>query len=87
MWVARCLGVMNLTSAANSFSSLVNVASIERPALMRVKPGDSTNSYIIHKLTGVDIELVRRCHSAALRLRRRRSRKWTSWIDAGAANN
>ncbi len=46
---------MNLTSAANSFAALVNVASIERPALMRVKPGDSTNSYIIHKLTGVDI--------------------------------
>jgi hypothetical protein len=44
-------GVMNLTDG-NSYASLVGVASIEKPALMRVNPGDPENSYIIHKLEG-----------------------------------
>ena len=46
---------MNLTSAAATFASLVNVASVENPQLKRVAPNDPTNSYIIHKLTGTDI--------------------------------
>ena len=42
---------MNLTEG-NSYASLVGVASIEKPALQRVVPGDPENSYIIHKLEG-----------------------------------
>ena len=38
--------------AANSYASLVGVASVERPNLMRVAPGDANNSYIIQKLEG-----------------------------------
>ena len=38
--------------AANSFSLLVGVPSTEVPSLMRVKPGDPDNSYIIQKLEG-----------------------------------
>ncbi len=38
--------------AANSFTMLVGVASVEVPSLKRVAPGDSANSYIIHKLEG-----------------------------------
>jgi hypothetical protein len=38
--------------AANSYSLLVGVPSTEVPALMRVKPGDPDNSYIIQKLEG-----------------------------------
>jgi hypothetical protein len=38
--------------AANSYASLVGVASVERPNLMRVSPGDASNSYIIQKLEG-----------------------------------
>jgi uncharacterized protein (TIGR03118 family) len=45
-------GSMNLTSAGASFTALVNVASLEVPALKRVLPGDPTNSYIVHKLQG-----------------------------------
>lgn len=45
-------GVQNLTSAAATYASLVNVPSIERPNLKRVKPGDPTDSYVIHKLEG-----------------------------------
>lgn len=58
----RCIGchsgagrflpaVMNLTEG-NAYASLVGVASIEKPALMRVAPGDPENSYIVHKLEG-----------------------------------
>jgi hypothetical protein len=43
--------VMNLTQG-NAYASLVGVPSVERPALMRVAPGDPENSYIVHKLEG-----------------------------------
>jgi hypothetical protein len=38
--------------AADSYSLLVGVPSTEVPSLMRVKPGDPANSYIIQKLQG-----------------------------------
>lgn len=38
--------------AGNSYSQLVNVASVEVPGLLRVKPGDSANSYLVHKIEG-----------------------------------
>jgi hypothetical protein len=38
--------------AADSFNLLVGVPSTEVPALLRVKPGDPDNSYIIQKLEG-----------------------------------
>ncbi|HLF10494.1 MAG TPA: Ig-like domain-containing protein, partial [Gammaproteobacteria bacterium] len=40
-------GGMDLTSANASFTSLVGVASLEVPALQRVRVGDPTNSYLI----------------------------------------
>lgn len=38
-----------------AFAQIVNVASIESPALKRVAPGDATNSYFYRKITGVGI--------------------------------
>ena len=38
--------------AANSYSQLVGVPSAEVPALLRVKPGDPGNSYMVQKLEG-----------------------------------
>ena len=38
--------------AADSYNLLVGVPSTEVPALLRVKPGDPTDSYIIQKLQG-----------------------------------
>jgi hypothetical protein len=38
--------------AADSFNLLVGVPSTEVPAILRVKPGDPDNSYIIQKLEG-----------------------------------
>jgi hypothetical protein len=39
--------------AANSYNLLVGVPSTEVPSIMRVKPGDPANSYIIQKLQGI----------------------------------
>jgi methionine-rich copper-binding protein CopC len=41
--------------AAHSYNLLVGVPSAEQPALLRVKPGDPDNSYMVHKIEGVDI--------------------------------
>jgi len=43
---------MSLTSAANSYAALVNVASLEQGGLDRVEPGDPDASYLIRKLEG-----------------------------------
>ena len=37
---------------ANAYTMLVGVASNEAPSVLRVKPGDPDNSYIIQKLEG-----------------------------------
>ena len=42
---------MNL-GAATAYAQLVNVASVERPSLRRVNPGNPDASYLIHKLEG-----------------------------------
>lgn len=44
-------GAQNL-SAGNAFANLVNVSSREVAGLLRVKPGDPANSYLIQKLEG-----------------------------------
>jgi len=41
-----------LLDAANSYNLLVGVPSTEVPSLLRVKPGDPDDSYIIQKLQG-----------------------------------
>ncbi len=43
---------MDLSSTGASFSSLINIASIQVPTTLRVAVGDADNSYLIHKLEG-----------------------------------
>jgi len=38
--------------AANSYGSLVGVASSEQPGILRIKPGDAAGSYLVQKLEG-----------------------------------
>jgi hypothetical protein len=45
-------GVLNLSSASASHAALVNVASAQQPAILRVAPGNADNSYLIDKLEG-----------------------------------
>jgi hypothetical protein len=42
----------DLSDAVTSFNLIVGVASHEKPAIMRIAPGDSTNSYMVMKLRG-----------------------------------
>ena len=44
-------GVQNLT-AGHTFANVVGVPSIELPALLRIKPNDPTNSYLLQKIQG-----------------------------------
>jgi hypothetical protein len=39
-------------ASAGAYARLVGVASVQRPGLQRVAPGDPENSYLIHKLDG-----------------------------------
>jgi hypothetical protein len=43
---------MDHTSVAHSAASLINVTSVEQPALKRVLPNDANNSILIKKLEG-----------------------------------
>src|SRR5271154_6182362 len=38
--------------ASHSYNSLVGVPSVEDPTLLRVKPGDPDDSYMVHKIEG-----------------------------------
>jgi hypothetical protein len=43
---------LDMSSVSASSANLVGVASAEKPALLRVNPGDSANSYMYWKLSG-----------------------------------
>jgi len=47
---------MDLSSAAASFSSLINIASFQEPTIFRVAVNDADNSYLIHKLEGTSAQ-------------------------------
>ena len=47
---------MDLSSAAASFSSLINISSFQEPTILRVAVGDADNSYLIHKLEGTSTQ-------------------------------
>jgi uncharacterized protein (TIGR03118 family) len=79
-------GVQNLT-AGNTFAALVNVASLEQPALKRVAPGDSANSYIIQKLEGAAGITGARMPLGGPYLDQATIDQVKSWINAGAQNN
>jgi uncharacterized protein (TIGR03118 family) len=80
-------GSQDLSTAAKSFASLVNVASHELPALLRVKPGDPAGSYIIQKLEGAAGISGQRMPLGGPFLDQATIDQIKSWIAAGAANN
>ena len=44
-----------ILSAGQAYANTVNRASVENPSLLRVAPGDPTNSYLYRKITGSGI--------------------------------
>ena len=79
-------GSMNLTAGA-SFASLVNVASLEQPAVRRVVPGNPDASYVIHKLEGAASITGQRMPFGGPFLDAAAMAQVRSWIAAGATNN
>ena len=80
-------GGMNLDHAV-AYDQLVNVASRERPDLLRVVPGNPDDSYMVHKLEGRSGIIGRRMPfngppfltSGQIQIMRR-------WIEIGAPRN
>jgi mono/diheme cytochrome c family protein len=79
-------GAMDLKSG-NSFASLVNRTSLQQPALMRVKPGEPANSYLIHKLEGAPGISGARMPFGGPFLDQTTIEQVESWIASGAPNN
>jgi uncharacterized protein (TIGR03118 family) len=79
-------GAQNL-KAGSSFASLVSVASLEQPTLLRVKPGDATNSYLIQKLEGAAGITGSRMPLGGTPLDQATIDQIKSWIASGAPNN
>lgn len=79
-------GAMDLR-AGQSFASLVNVASREQPGVMRVRPGEPDNSYLIHKLEGSPGIAGARMPFGGPFLDQAATDSVRSWIASGARNN
>jgi CHRD domain/Bacterial Ig domain len=79
---------MNLTNRAAIYAALVNVPSVEEPNLLRVKPGDATDSYVVHKLEGVGIAPgTARMPFGGPYESQTEINTLIAWINAGAPNN
>jgi len=79
-------GSMDLRSGS-SFAGLVNVASLEQPTLMRVKPGEPDNSYVIHKIEGAAGIAGARMPFGGPFLDQPTIDQVRSWVASGAQNN
>jgi uncharacterized protein (TIGR03118 family) len=78
---------LNLSSAANAYAALVNVASIQQPTLARVNAGDPATSYLINKLEGVNIGTTSRMPFGGPFLDQATIDSVKTWIAQGALNN
>lgn len=74
---------MNLSSAAASFASLVDVASLQQTSILRVAADDADNSYLIHKLEGTATVGERMPQGGPI-LDQATIDVIRAWIDAGA---
>jgi mono/diheme cytochrome c family protein len=79
-------GSMDLR-AGNTHASLVDVASQQQPALLRVAPGDPEGSYLVHKLEGRAGIGGSRMPLGGPFLDAATLDAVRAWIEAGAAND
>ena len=70
-------------SAGQAYNNLVNQASAQNPSMMRVKPGDSNNSYLMKKLTGDGTSVM----PPSGQLTQSKIDSIALWINTGALNN
>jgi hypothetical protein len=75
-------------TGANAYGALVGRASVERPGLLRVAPGEPDNSYMVHKLEGgPNIVGERMPRGGGPFLTSGQMLVIRRWIAEGAANN
>jgi hypothetical protein len=79
--------VMNLTSAQASFDNLVNVASLQMPAIDRIEPGEPDNSYLIRKIEGAAGITGVRMPFGGTPLDQATIDMIRQWVSEGAQNN
>ena len=79
--------MQNLSSAAATYKSLVGVASIEQPNVLRVKPNDPDGSYVIEKLEGAPGITGARMPFGGPYLSQAQIDMIESWINAGAPDD
>jgi hypothetical protein len=80
-------GSQNLT-AGNTFANVVNVTSIEDGTLLRIKPGDPDNSYLVRKIEGIGIATgTVRMPAGGPYLSATQIAEVRAWVAAGAQNN
>ena len=77
---------MDLTPA-HIYTSIAGVASVEQPTLMRVKPGDPNNSYVVLKLEGAAGISGARMPFGGPYLDQATIDQVRAWVTAGAQNN
>ncbi len=76
---------LNLSQGV-AYSNIVNVASTQVPASMRVLPGDAANSYLVKKIEGTQIVGVRMPKDRSA-LSSVSIQNIKNWINRGAKNN
>lgn len=69
-----------------AYNNIVNVASTEVPALMRVKPSDAANSYLVKKIEGTQTVGVR-MPNGRNPLGSVTIQNIKNWVNRGAKNN
>ena len=84
-------GVQNL-KAGSSFANIVNVASLEQTSLLRIKPNDAANSYLIQKIEGVNLapgtsRMPQGCPQSQACLDQATIDMFKAWVNQGALNN
>jgi hypothetical protein len=70
-------------SVGQAYNNLVNKASSQNPSMMRVKPGESSNSYLMKKLNGDGTSIM----PPSGQLSQAKIDSIALWIDTGASNN
>ena len=79
-------GSQNLT-AGNTYANIVNVTSIEDPALKRIAPGDPDNSYLVLKIQGSPGIVGVQMPASGGPLSQTQIDEVRAWVAAGALNN
>lgn len=74
-------------SPGSSYTSLVNVSSVERPELYRITPGDPNGSYLYMKITEASGILGSRMPQGAAPLPPDAILAIRTWIEDGAPND